>query len=186
MYFNTDTIVVGKTLTMLSLIIATKKDTSEHFSNTTLIGRVNGFILKEITCFLSLFSLVVPLSVLSNWKTQISDHFTSNSLTYHVYYETGRNLLSEQLKNYDIVITTYQVVAQDFAAKSNVVTKADVNGNVKKKQKTKTKTGLFDVKWKVIDRKILLGLSKILSDPWISASFLTKGTLSEIRKQKQP
>ncbi|KAF8520324.1 SNF2 family N-terminal domain-containing protein [Hysterangium stoloniferum] len=123
-----DAMGLGKTLTMLSLTVATKKDIPTEFSNTTLI--------------------VVPLSVLSNWKTQISEHFTPNTLTYHVYYEVGRNISAEQLSKFDIVITTYQVVVQDHSAIGGVATKVDPDSKVKK-QKTASK-GLFGIKWKRI------------------------------------
>ncbi|KIJ49379.1 hypothetical protein M422DRAFT_65895 [Sphaerobolus stellatus SS14] len=123
-----DAMGLGKTLTMLSLIIATKKDVSPEFSNSTLI--------------------VVPLSVLSNWRTQIEEHLTPDTLSFHVYYEAGRNISPEKLANYDVVITTYQVVVSDLAVKEGVTTKVDSDGKTKKKQKAAG--GLFDIKWKRI------------------------------------
>jgi len=95
----------------------------------------------------------VPVSVLSNWRTQISDHVTSETLSYHVYYESGRNVTPRELTSYNIIVTTYQTVVQDFAAKEGAYTQRDNEGKVKKKQKANG--GLFDITWKV---------SKALSD----------------------
>ncbi|TFK73969.1 hypothetical protein BDN72DRAFT_789912 [Pluteus cervinus] len=90
-----DAMVLGKTLTMLALILATKADVPKDFSNSTLI--------------------VVPLSVLSNWEKQIQDHCVAGALTSYVYYGTGRDMLANALANYDVVITTYQTVVGQLA-----------------------------------------------------------------------
>ncbi|KAJ7446182.1 SNF2 family N-terminal domain-containing protein [Mycena galericulata] len=86
-----DAMGLGKTLTMLALILATKSDVPKDFSNSTLI--------------------VAPLSVLSNWEKQIDDHCVPGALTYYVYYGDNREISAPQLQKYDVVITTYQTVA---------------------------------------------------------------------------
>ncbi|KAJ7251551.1 SNF2 family N-terminal domain-containing protein [Mycena haematopus] len=86
-----DSMVFGKTLTMLALIIATKADVPQDFSNSTLI--------------------VAPLSVLSNWEKQIDDHCLPDALTYYVYYGAKREISPKELQKFDVVITTYQTVA---------------------------------------------------------------------------
>ncbi|KAI5123845.1 hypothetical protein M0805_005664 [Coniferiporia weirii] len=121
-----DSMGLGKTLTMLALILATKLDIPPDYSRSTLI--------------------VVPLSVLSNWEGQIKEHCHRDSLKYYVYYGAARSITPEQMKKYDVIITTYQVVAKEHA---------DFGGNVRsesshgpsKKQKTGVK-GLFGVRWK--------------------------------------
>jgi SWI/SNF-related matrix-associated actin-dependent regulator of chromatin subfamily A3 len=50
----------------------------------------------------------------------------------------------EQLKKYDVVITTYQVVTKEHG---DLGSKAGFDGPSQKKQKLEK--GLFDVKWKV-------------------------------------
>ncbi|KAF8829135.1 hypothetical protein HHX47_DHR3000519 [Lentinula edodes] len=87
-----DAMGLGKTLTMISLIIATKPDVPKNFSNATLV--------------------VVPLSVLSNWEKQIQDHCVGGTLTYCSYYGAQRAQLGAQaLASHDVVFTTYQTVA---------------------------------------------------------------------------
>ncbi|KAI0074381.1 hypothetical protein K474DRAFT_1626028 [Panus rudis PR-1116 ss-1] len=118
-----DSMGLGKTLTMLALILATKSDVPTDFARTTLI--------------------VVPLSILSNWEKQIEDHVKPGALTYCVYYGSGRNLSAAELKKYDVVITTYQTVVGEHAPSSR-----GEDGPSKKKQKTQN--SLFGVKWKRI------------------------------------
>ncbi|KAF8588628.1 hypothetical protein K439DRAFT_1651796 [Ramaria rubella] len=150
-----DAMGLGKTLTMLSLIIATKKDVSPDFCNATLI--------------------VVPLSVLSNWKTQISDHCTSGTITYHVYYDSGRKVTPEHLTKFDVIITTYQIVTQDYTASNSVATKADADGNAKKRKKSTS--GLFDVKWK----RIILDEGHTVRNPKTKMSIAVRGLIAERR-----
>ncbi|KAF5393242.1 hypothetical protein D9757_000687 [Collybiopsis confluens] len=110
---------LGKTLTMIALTIATKKDIPKDFSNTTLV--------------------VVPLSVLSNWEKQIQDHCKPGTLKYCTYYGSSRTQLGPQeLAGYDIVFTTYQTIA----------TEHESTRDQPARKKKKIEHALFDVKWK--------------------------------------
>lgn len=53
--------------------------------------------------------LVVPLSVMSNWEKQIEDHCVPGMLSSCVYYGASRSKTPQELMEYDVVITTYQV-----------------------------------------------------------------------------
>lgn len=117
-----DAMGLGKTLTMIALVLATGHDHPAHFSNSTLI--------------------VVPLSVLSNWEKQIQDHCAPGALTVCVYYGQNRSLSPQELAGYDIVITTYQTVASEHSGT------APSDGPSKKKRKTGK--SLFEVQWKRI------------------------------------
>ncbi|TFK54077.1 hypothetical protein OE88DRAFT_1695204 [Heliocybe sulcata] len=117
-----DSMGLGKTLTMLALILATKQDIEPEFCQSTLI--------------------VVPLSILSNWEKQIQDHVVEGALTYYVYYGAGRSISPEQLKQYDVVITTYQVVTKEHAESGS----PGITGQKRKR----SEKGLFDVAWKRI------------------------------------
>ncbi|KAJ3480104.1 hypothetical protein NLI96_g8578 [Meripilus lineatus] len=116
---------LGKTLTMLSLIVATRNDVSKDFSKSTLI--------------------VVPLSVMSNWETQIQDHVGDGVLSYCLYYGSGRNMTAEELSRYDIVITTYQTVSGEHGDAP-----AKVEGDGPSKKRKRVERSLFMVKWKRI------------------------------------
>ncbi|KZT00465.1 uncharacterized protein LAESUDRAFT_553779 [Laetiporus sulphureus 93-53] len=116
-----DSMGLGKTLTMLSLVLATKADIPLDFSKSTLI--------------------VVPLSVLSNWEKQIEDHVIAGALTHCAYYGNTRSKTPEQLKQYDVVITTYQTVAGEHGDSVS-------SGNGKRRKMSGE--GLFHVPWKRI------------------------------------
>ncbi|KAK7472758.1 hypothetical protein VKT23_000868 [Stygiomarasmius scandens] len=114
-----DAMGLGKTLTMLALILATKKDVPRNFSKATLV--------------------VVPLSVLSNWEKQIEDHCFEDSLSYCTYYGNSRSQFgAAELAQYDVVFTTYQTVTGEHEDTSKA--------NPKKKKKMEHP--LFEVKWK--------------------------------------
>ncbi|KAJ6499180.1 SNF2 family N-terminal domain-containing protein [Mycena sanguinolenta] len=111
-----DSMGLGKTLTMLALILATKADVPKDFSNSTLI--------------------VAPLSVLSNWEKQINDHCVPGALTAYVWYGAKRDIDQEELQQYDVVITTYQCIANDD------------KDSAPSKKKKKVEKSLFDIRWK--------------------------------------
>lgn len=74
-------------------------------------------------------STVVPLSILSNWEKQLLDHCMPGALKSYVYYGTGRNISTDELAKYDVVITTYQVCVTEHA-------EANPTGARTKKKKT--------------------------------------------------
>ncbi|KAG5648541.1 hypothetical protein DXG03_003152 [Asterophora parasitica] len=114
-----DAMGLGKTLTMLALILATKKDVPRDYSNTTLI--------------------VAPLSILSNWEKQVADHCITGSLSACIYYDATRSMSAERLATFDLVITTYQTVVGEFA---------DGTRGAPVKKKKKLERSLFDMQWK--------------------------------------
>lgn len=88
--------------------------------------------------------LVVPLSVLSNWTSQIEEHVTSKcKLSTHVYYGDGKQVSTAFLQAQDIVITTYQSVVGDMTSPKAV------GPNQGAKKLKAAKKGLFSVQWKV-------------------------------------
>ncbi len=90
--------------------------------------------------------LVVPLSIMSNWEGQIKDHCHTDALTSHVYYGAGRSIDPDQLKKFDVVITTYQVVAKEH---ENAVKSGGPVSTQGPSKKQKKNLGLFGVLWKV-------------------------------------
>ncbi|KAG8798751.1 hypothetical protein FRC17_007336, partial [Serendipita sp. 399] len=128
-----DDMGLGKTLTMLSLIYATRDEKPANgFCSATLIGK-----------FIS--SLFAPLSVISNWSSQIEDHFTKKAgVKAYVYYGDSRNVKPSLLMQQDVVITTYQTVTADMPTSKRVID-ADGRENI---HVGKAKSGLFAVNWK--------------------------------------
>ncbi|EDR08813.1 SNF2 superfamily protein, partial [Laccaria bicolor S238N-H82] len=128
----------GKTLTMISLIIATKKDNNP---------------VEMFYCSSLMFPAVAPLSVLSNWDKQIKDHCTPGTLSTCVYYDTNRSMSSAELHKFDVVITTYQIVAGEHADATNTVAHS--------KKKKKLDRSLFEVNWK----RIILDEGHVIRNP---------------------
>lgn len=83
---------------------------------------------------------MVPLSVLSNWTTQIQEHINAGKLKSYVYYGEGRGATAAAMAKCDVVLTTYEMVTGDWKRKT---------GQAPAKKKAKTDSGLFGVKWKV-------------------------------------
>ncbi|KAG1752940.1 SNF2 family N-terminal domain-containing protein [Suillus lakei] len=117
-----DSMGLGKTLTMLALILATKKDVPTDHSKSTLI--------------------VVPLSVMSNWEKQIEEHCVRGAMSSCTYYGATRDMTHQQLSQYDVVITTYQTVAGEADVSASMI------GDGPSKKKKKVEKALFNVKWK--------------------------------------
>lgn len=102
-----DDMGLGKTIQMIALIASKPAiNLDSTYSKTTLI--------------------VAPLSVLENWVDQINMHVKKGSLSYYVFHGIDRNNDPEFLKNHDIIITTYAILAQ-----------SDI----------KERSGLFAIKW---------------------------------------
>jgi SWI/SNF-related matrix-associated actin-dependent regulator of chromatin subfamily A3 len=84
---------------------------------------------------------VVPLSVISNWEKQIEEHCVRGAISCCTYYGATRDMTTQQLSQYDVVITTYQTVTGEYDVSATTV------GPSKKKKRVER--ALFDVKWKV-------------------------------------
>lgn len=83
----------------------------------------------------------MPLSILSNWETQLNEHCVPGALTYVTFYGANRYLSAEELGEYDVVLTTYQTVVVDHNGSS----KSATEGSSKRR---KTGSTLFNVPWK--------------------------------------
>ncbi|EXX65570.1 Mot1p [Rhizophagus irregularis DAOM 197198w] len=88
-----DDMGLGKTIQMIALIASKPAiNLDSTYSKTTLI--------------------VTPLSVLDNWVDQINIHVKKGSLSSYVFHGINRNNDPEFLKDHDIIITTYAILAQ--------------------------------------------------------------------------
>ncbi|KAK5770023.1 putative SWI/SNF-related matrix-associated actin-dependent regulator of chromatin subfamily A member 3-like 1 [Gossypium arboreum] len=57
--------------------------------------------------------VVCPLSVFSSWITQIEEHTSPGKLKVYMYYGGERTKEVEELKKYDIILTTYSTLATE-------------------------------------------------------------------------
>ncbi|GMK54505.1 hypothetical protein CspeluHIS016_0110910 [Cutaneotrichosporon spelunceum] len=115
---------LGKTLTTLALVLATRnQEVTKGSTKTTLI--------------------VCPLSVLSNWEKQITEHVVDGKLRFYVYHGANKGVTLATLAKHDVVLTTYQTIAAEAAAPAARGTDSGKNAKVS------TATGpLMKLKWK--------------------------------------
>ena len=130
-----DDMGLGKTLEMIALIVADNENA----------GRRTGSTL-----------IVAPLSVMSNWSGQISQHVHKDrALNVYTYHGAGRvQMKAEDFNRYDVVITTYQTLATDFMPKGKDVTS-------KAPEKKLRSAGLYSVEW----RRVILDEGHFIRNP---------------------
>lgn len=84
---------------------------------------------------------VCPLSVLSNWETQLQEHVVPGQLTSVTFYGEGRNTRQADLAAADVVLTTYDVLSAEFSASNG---KRKGKGNLGKLLETDWKRVVLD------------------------------------------
>ena len=118
-----DEMGLGKTIMALSLIHCNKEP---EFPLLNRIVRkkmkLNEKNIQQQTL------IIVPLSIIDQWKNEIIAHSQSNSLSVGTYYGNSRKKFS--FYNYDIILTTYDILVQEY----------------KQSQKTK-KSNMFQFFW---------------------------------------
>ncbi|KAJ5960973.1 Helicase C-terminal [Penicillium vulpinum] len=109
-----DMMGLGKTLSVLSLITSSlglADDWTEMAPDPALVRRVPGIRNTRTTL------LVVPLSAVSNWVTQIKDHLKPRSISYYVFHGPSRTSDFNELAEFDIVITTYSTILSEISGR---------------------------------------------------------------------
>jgi hypothetical protein len=112
-----DEMGLGKTLSILSLVADTDSIVAARdFANKKPppISPQSKMIQPTINSKATL--LICPLSTMTNWKEQIKEHFPAGSgLRWTRYHGSERfNMTANELAKYDIVITTYHIIAKDW------------------------------------------------------------------------
>jgi SNF2 family DNA or RNA helicase len=105
-----DMMGLGKTLSILSLVIATLEESKEWAKKNPPLSEDGETPLKQ-NCKTTL--LVSPLSTISNWEEQITQHIQPGTLKYHIYHGANRIKDVSRLAQFDLVITTYGSVASE-------------------------------------------------------------------------
>lgn len=129
-----DMMGLGKTLSVLSLVVGTSKEAeayqelspsqpvvpetkkssaARHFgmpvSNMTLTPLVRNVKTTLLVC---------PLSTITNWEEQIKQHIKPGSMTYHIYHGPNRIKDVDELAKFDLVLTTYGSVSSELTARN--------------------------------------------------------------------
>lgn len=107
-----DEMGLGKTLSILSLTMKTlpqSKEWAQEMTSHELIARVPGIRNTRTTL------LVVPVTAVQNWVSQIQEHLEPQSLKYYVFHGPSRTTNFHELEKYDLVITTYHTILSEIS-----------------------------------------------------------------------
>ncbi|KAF8441249.1 SNF2 family N-terminal domain-containing protein [Terfezia claveryi] len=100
-----DDVGLGKTLTMISAIAGSMDEALRFQSCIEVDSRPNA---KSTL-------IVVPMILLDQWVEQIQLHTVEGSLTVHIYHGSGRVFSTTLLRDYDVVLTTYETISSDVS-----------------------------------------------------------------------
>lgn len=103
-----DMMGLGKTLSILSLIAETKGE-----ARTFAAQNAPGDLMVNAKATL----IVCPKSVMSNWSEQIRAHVKPNALSVYTYHGSNRTDDVEELRQYNVILTTYNTAAAEFTVK---------------------------------------------------------------------
>ncbi|KAK6835054.1 SNF2 family N-terminal domain-containing protein [Apiospora arundinis] len=103
-----DDMGLGKTLTTLALILG---------SLSCIPPQKTGDPHDPIKSAGTL--IVVPLSTLMSWEEQIGKHIKRGSLKYLKYYGQSKSSLKNDLRDYDVVLTTYDTLKRETTEYTN-------------------------------------------------------------------
>ncbi|XP_043651643.1 transcription termination factor 2 [Drosophila teissieri] len=123
-----DDMGLGKTLTMISSVLACKNrqegkdDSSDSDSEDDKKRKsVVGWKSKGRKDTHRGGTLVVcPASLLRQWESEVESKVSRNKLTVCVHHGNNRATKGKHLRTYDIVVTTYQIVAREHKSLSAV------------------------------------------------------------------
>uniref|UniRef100_A0A8C5RDM0 Transcription termination factor 2 n=1 Tax=Leptobrachium leishanense TaxID=445787 RepID=A0A8C5RDM0_9ANUR len=111
-----DDMGLGKTLTMIALILAQrqkqKKEKEEGKKLETWISKTDS------TLIVSRGNLIIcPASLIHHWKKEVEKRVADGRLRVCLYHGANREKDSKTLAQYDLVVTTYSLVAKEIPVK---------------------------------------------------------------------
>lgn len=110
-----DMMGLGKTLSILSLVVATLPEARQWAKQPPPAQTGEGVAIQ---CNSRATLLVSPLSTIANWEEQIRNHIKPGTLSYCIYHGNNRCNDALELSKFDMVITTYAVVSSELHRRS--------------------------------------------------------------------
>ncbi|XP_028608856.1 transcription termination factor 2 [Grammomys surdaster] len=108
-----DDMGLGKTLTMIALILTKKNQQKSKEKEGSL--PVTWLSKNDSSVFTSNGTLIVcPASLIHHWKNEVEKRVNSNKLRVYLYHGPNRSRHAKVLSTYDIVITTYSLLAKEI------------------------------------------------------------------------
>jgi SNF2 family DNA or RNA helicase len=111
-----DMMGLGKTLSILSLVVATlpqSREWEESMPHPDLVRDLPGIRNTRTTL------LVSPLSAVNNWVSQIKEHLKKKTISYYVFHGPSRTTNVDELAEYDLVITTYSTILSELTGRGS-------------------------------------------------------------------
>ncbi|KAI1120104.1 SNF2 family N-terminal domain-containing protein [Nemania abortiva] len=109
-----DAMGLGKSLTLLTAILhsSPKAEDFSMFSPTDSYDISGGLAMKG--------TLIVATSapILENWESEIKTHFRQGALKFIRFHGQARPRSPDELRPFDVVLTTYSTLATDHSAQS--------------------------------------------------------------------
>ncbi|XP_078512730.1 transcription termination factor 2 [Lissotriton helveticus] len=108
-----DDMGLGKTLTMIALILAQKKQQKVKEKEDK---KLEAWISKNDSSIVpSRGTLIIcPASLIHHWKKEVERRVSSSKLKVYLFHGPNRERDSQTLADYDIVVTTYSLVAKEI------------------------------------------------------------------------
>ncbi|KAI9743020.1 MAG: hypothetical protein M1818_003315 [Claussenomyces sp. TS43310] len=108
-----DDMGLGKTLQSISLIMSNPKPTSTELQES---GRTMSSAVEKCTL------VVAPLALIRQWEIEIKDKvLSSHALRVCIHHGPQRTKRFQDLKKYDVVITTYQILVSEYGSSSDEI-----------------------------------------------------------------
>jgi len=119
-----DEMGLGKTIQVISLILSDPYQTPTLAQNDIYVSRPlpehptfqqpAPRVLPGMVDYGKTTLIVCPLSVVGNWTSQFEAHVANDRLKVYVFHGQNRTTDPSFLREQDVVITTYQVLAGDY------------------------------------------------------------------------
>ncbi|XP_057576312.1 transcription termination factor 2 isoform X2 [Hippopotamus amphibius kiboko] len=111
-----DDMGLGKTLTMIALILTQKnQEKNKEKDKTTALTWLSKNDSSEFTSDGTL--IICPASLIHHWKNEVEKCVCNNKLRVYVYHGANRDQRAKVLSTYDIVVTTYSLLAKEIPTK---------------------------------------------------------------------
>ncbi|GAB67635.1 DNA helicase [Plasmodium cynomolgi strain B] len=126
-----DEMGLGKTIQSIGLIAHDVCHNKLHLQNRNNQNKNNIIYLIENTIKGFNFKkggtlIIAPLALIYQWKQEIEKHTKEGFLTAYIYYGTSKDVTSEELSKYSVVLTTYSTLVSEY---KNTLSKKGNNGD---------------------------------------------------------
>ncbi|KAF0886606.1 TTF2 factor, partial [Crocuta crocuta] len=157
-----DDMGLGKTLTMIALILTQKnQEKSKEDDKDMALTWLSKDDSSEFTSHGTL--IICPASLIHHWKNEVMKRVSSNTLRVCLYHGPSREQHAKVLSTYDIVITTYNLLAKEIPTQKQ---EGAIPGTDPGADKDLAKTPLLRIVW----ARIILDEAHCVRNPRVQTS----------------